>query len=406
MIDAAPVMKESQLRNGRAKVRGGSRILFLGHSPHKGGAELCLDTLLRHLTFPKEDVFVILPWEGPLTQSAREMGYQVDLFPLAWWMNWPHSWWHYKRLLLRTPHTIWRLARYIKKNRIDLVYTNTISIFESAFAARLAGVPHIWHVHEVLRDQSWSHQVLPLPLIKRLIVRLADRLIYESHASMRAFEGENSSSKSHVVHNSLRFLPGGTHLTNGAAREHCGIPRGSKVVGFVGQFNERKNPLLLIRAISLLKHLPDVHFVFVGEGHLRGEMDALIRSLGFSDRCRIIGFQDDVRWVFEMIDVLVLPSREESFGLVLVEAGAYGKPVIATRTEGPSEIIEDGSTGFLVRPDDPAELADRIERLVSGAVDGERMGQAGARRVQTLFCAEGNSRAIEDIIRDLLARRK
>jgi glycosyltransferase involved in cell wall biosynthesis len=384
---------------------GGPRILFLGHSPLKGGAELCLDTLLQHLTFPKEDVFVILPWEGPMAQSAREMGYRVDFFPLVWWMNWPHSLWHYKRLLLQTPYTIWRLARYIKKNKIDLVYTNTISIFESAFAARLTGVPHVWHVHEVLRDRSWTRQVLPLPWIKRLIFRLSDRIIYESQSSLRVCEGERPSHKSLVVYNSLRLLPDVIPSRDRPGRQRCGIPGEGKVVGFIGQFIGRKDPLHLIRAASLIKDLTNVWFVFVGEGPLRGEMTSLIESLGLADRCRIIDFQDDIRWVLEMIDVLVLPSREESFGLVLVEAGAYGKPVIATRTEGPSEIVADGDTGFLVQLGDAVELAGRIEQFVSGALDGEQMGRAGARRVNELFSAPRNAAKIEAALRDLLSWR-
>src|SRR5262249_46240369 len=156
-------------------------------------------------------------------------------------------------------------------------------------------------------------------------------------------------------------------------RQRCGFPKGCKVVGFVGQFNERKNPLLLIHSISLVKNLGSARFVFVGSGPLKPEMTDLIASLGLSEYCRIVDFQDDIRWVFEMIDVLVLPSREESFGLVLVEAGSYGKPVIATRTEGPSEIVVDGQTGILVPPDSPRELADKIELFLQGAIDGEQM---------------------------------
>jgi hypothetical protein len=84
MTASMPVATERRRRSNTTDRCSRRRILFLGHSPEKGGAELCLDTLLRHLTFPKEDVFVILPWEGPLVESATRMGYKVDLFPLAW----------------------------------------------------------------------------------------------------------------------------------------------------------------------------------------------------------------------------------------------------------------------------------------------------------------------------------
>jgi glycosyltransferase involved in cell wall biosynthesis len=399
------VTKTCQERKAGEGVRPRRRILILGHSPLQGGAELCLDTLLRHLTIAKEDIFVILPWDGPLLQSARDMGYTVDIIPLAWWMNWPHSFWHYKRLLLRTPLTIWQLVRYIKKNRIDLVYTNTISIFESAFAAKLARVPHIWHVHEVLRDKCWTHQVLPLALIKRLILYLSDNLIYESHSSMKVFEGDNPSPRSLVIYNSLRFDLDDNPLRNGGqGRERCGLPKDGILVGFVGQFTDRKNPLLLIRAISLIKDRSNTRFVFVGDGPLRAEMTSSIESLGLSDRCQIIDFQDDIRWVFEMIDLLVLPSREESFGLVLVEAGAYGKPVIATRTQGPTEIVVDGETGFLVDGDNEAQLAEKIETLLSSESERRRLGAAASRRVHELFSAARNTHKVEQLIGDVLGR--
>jgi glycosyltransferase involved in cell wall biosynthesis len=403
------VMAGPQGRAGRTAAGGprpGPRILFVGHSPLTGGAELCLDTLLRHLTLPREDVFVVEPWEGPMAASARAMGYRVDLFPLAWWMMWPHSLWHYKRLLLQSPHTIWRLARYIRQHRIDLVYTNTIALFESAFAARLARVPHVWHVHEVVRDHARMRQVLPLPWIKRLLLGLSDAILYESHSAMKVCEGEKPSPRSHVVYNSLRLAPQARPSADAPGRRRCGIAASEKVVGFIGQFNDRKNPLLLIRALARLKDRGNVRLVFAGEGPLRGEMAALMESLGVADLCLILDFQEDIRWVLEMIDLLVLPSKEESFGLVLVEAGAYGKPVIATRTEGPCEIVVDGETGFLVRPDDPEELAGRMEQVLSGAADGERMGRAAARRVQELFSAPRNAARTEEVLRDVLVRRR
>jgi glycosyltransferase involved in cell wall biosynthesis len=378
-----------------------TKVLFAGHSPEQGGAELCLDTLLRHLDQTRYEATVIFPWEGPMAQSARALGLAVEIVPLTWWMNWPHSRYQYQNLLLRSGPTVVRLARYLRRQRFDLVYTNTISIFESALAAWLAGVPHIWHNHEVLRAGSWMHQVLPLALHKKLIYGLSERVIFESHSSREVCEAGRPHPKSRVVYNSVRLC--GTDLPPEADRERYGFHPDDLVVGFIGQFNDRKNPLHLLRAASVLKDPSHIKFLFVGDGPLRGPLLEQIAALGLSERCRILGFQDDVRWVLRTLDVLVLPSRAESFGLVLVEAGEFGKPVIATRTEGPREIVADGETGFLVDPDDVGQLAQKIELVLKGDIDRQQMGLAGRRRVRELFSAERNTRLTEQIIDEVLA---
>ena len=102
------------------------------------------------------------------------------------------------------------------------------------------------------------------------------------------------------------------------------------------------------------------------------------------------------------IDVLVMPSRQESFGLVLVEAAAVGKPVIACRSQGPDEIVEHGTTGLLVDQDSPTELASAIRIVVTSASLRESMGSAGRDRVCKLFDPAVNTRQLESIMDSLL----
>jgi glycosyltransferase involved in cell wall biosynthesis len=383
-----------------------SRILFVGHSPLQGGAELCLDTTLRHLERVDRVIRAVLPWEGPMAQSARDLGIPVSIVPLSWWSHWPPSAWYYKTLLLSVVPNVCRLLALIRRHRIDLVYTNTSCIFESAIAAALAGVPHVWHVHEVVQPgRGQSSRVLPVWLTKKLVYRLSDRILFESQSARRAFEEGKSSPRSRVVYNSVRFpdLPEGGS-TDGR-KDRLGFGPDDLVIGCVGQLIDRKNPALLVRAMARLRHLPNVKAVFVGSGPLRDEMSALINQLGLNNRCRLLGFQDDVRWVMNAIDILVLPSRQESFGLVLVEAGAFGKPVIATRVEGPSEIVADGETGFLIGNDDEADLAAKLETLCRDSAKRRQMGEAGRLRVGQLFSAPENTRRIEGVIDEVLAER-
>ena len=107
---------------------------------------------------------------------------------------------------------------------------------------------------------------------------------------------------------------------------------------------------------------------------MRQEIQASIGRLGLEDRCQVLGFQHDVRPVLRAADVLVLPSRQESFGLVLLEAAAHRKPVIACESEGPAEIIVPGKTGLLVPQDEPTALARAIEAMFDGNIDRRAMG--------------------------------
>src|SRR5262249_8474896 len=249
-----------------------TKILFVGHSPLQGGAELCLDTLLRHLDQSRYDATAVFPREGPMAQSARALGLAVEIIPLTWWVTCPPSRYQYQALLLRPGPTVCRLARYLRRHRFDLVYTNTTSIFESAVAAWLAGVPHVWHNHEVLRPGSGVHQVLPLSWHKKLIYGLSERVIFESHSSREVGEAGQPHSKSRVVYNGVRLCSADLPPAVGNGRARWGFCPDDLVVGFVGQFNERKNPLHLIRAIPLLKDPSHIQFLFVGDGPLRDAM--------------------------------------------------------------------------------------------------------------------------------------
>jgi glycosyltransferase involved in cell wall biosynthesis len=387
-------------------VQRAKRILFLGHSAQQGGAELCLDSLLRNLQPGKFEATVLFPWEGPMAESARSLGMAVEVWPLMWWMCWEYSAWYFKRLMIRSLPTICRLARKVKQQRIDLVYSNTAVIFEGALAARLAGVPHIWHIHEIFKPGNLTRPVLPLWLIKRLIRSLSQCVVFESHASRRTFEAGRPDEHSTVVHNCVRFPVPVSHEDPAEARMRLGFDKDDQVVGFVGQFSERKNPLLLVRAAARLAECTRLRFLFVGEGPLQSEMEREMERLGIRACCRIVPFQSDITWVMSLLDVLVLPSRQESFGLVLVEAAAFGKPVIASRVDGPTEIVEDGVTGFLVDSEDEQGLAAKIEYLFSSRVDRAQMGRAAVQRARELFSPAEYARKLEQAIDKVLDANK
>jgi len=433
--------------HGRTK-RPPRRLLVAGHSGCQGGAELCLDTTLRHLNRTRYEADVLFGCEGPMVESARAIGYPVEVLPLGWWMCYDHSLWHYKNALGGSLPRIWQLVRRIKRRKIDLVYSNTAVIYEAALAARLAGVPHVWHVHEVLTGNHMRPRMLPLGLIRRLISGLSDRVIFESDASREICRGAMPGRKMQTVYNSVRPLAASPALmVQGEAvgwdKRSAGPPSGPEINGpeinggpalrlshptpagrpdararfdladdrcavvWIGRFSQRKNPLMLIRAVARMKTntAARCRFLFVGEGPLEEEMAATIGKLGLADRCRLVPFQEEVRPVLEAADLLVLTSQEESFGLVLVEAAAHEKPVVATRTQGPAEIVVDGQTGVLVDTDDEAALAAALDELAADPQKRETMGRAAARRAAQRFSPVANTRQIESVFDEVLGAR-
>jgi glycosyltransferase involved in cell wall biosynthesis len=376
------------------------RILFVAHSAQRGGAEYCLDTTLRHLDRARFEPVVVFPHEGPLADSARELGVEVVIVPLCHWLCFGRDAWYWKHLAVDCAANIVRIRRLIERRGIDLVYTNTSAIFEGALAARWARVPHLWHVHEVLSTGAGLDPLLPMGWLRRSIRKLSSLVVFESHAAQRAFESHTPLAQAAVVHNSLR-LPAGPSPDRDAARRELGLAEGQIAIGFIGQLIDRKNPLLLVEAIRQLGR-QDVVGLFVGEGPLSADLDRAIAAAGIASQIRRLPFQADVRPMLSALDILALPSREESFGLVLVEAAAHGKPVVACRSQGPCEIIVEGETGLLVEQDDPAALAAALRQLVESPDLRATLGAAGQSDVAQRFDGATNTRRLESFIERLI----
>ena len=164
---------------------------------------------------------------------------------------------------------------------------------------------------------------------------------------------------------------------------------------------------VLLRACSSVNSHADgvrVSLIIVGDGDLRQSFESLAASLprleGF---VHFIGTMPDalhVREQYRLCDVLVLPSQatSEAFGVVLIEAGACQKPVIATRLPGPSSVVVDGVTGLLAIPGDTEDLADRIRFLATHQKEAAHMGAASRERVERLY----SNRAVGDTLRQLV----
>lgn len=385
------------------------KILFLGHSALAGGAEYCLDITLRFLDRRRIQPYVFFATGGPLLQRTRELGIPADVLPMSWWMLYTPSLWEWKNRL-GIPSRIRLLTDFIRHHQIDAVYTNTVTLFEGAMAAKKAGVPHVYHIHEVLRDENMQPRWFSLTWTTQWCYRHSARVIFESQAAKEVagallpagFEAD-FAEKSRVVSNSSRFTAEEkAEFDPVAIRQAWGLSPEKVTILWMGRFSPRKNPRMLLEAVARMRNRDAVQVLFIGEGPLEPEMRAVIAEKNLAATCRIVPFQSDIRPLLAVGDIMVLTSTEESFGLVLVEAGIFGLPAVATQVEGPRHIIADTETGFLIPPDDACFLAEKLDLLAENVNLRKEMGAKMCARVETLFNPAETTRQIQQILEEIL----
>lgn len=179
-------------------------------------------------------------------------------------------------------------------------------------------------------------------------------------------------------------------------RERWGISQDDKVIICVARRTPSKNQGVLIRAMrSITRRFPGAKLLLVGNGSFSSSkegglgisksekwarhLDELAKSTGLEDNVIMTGYlpQEEVQMAYQTSDVVALPSILEGFGLVVIEAWLYGKPVVVSRTAGAAEIVSNGESGYTFDPHKPKELAERISTLLAYPSMAERMGQVG-----------------------------
>ena len=170
-------------------------------------------------------------------------------------------------------------------------------------------------------------------------------------------------------------------------RMDLGLPAGAVVLGFIGRLTRDKGVVELYEAwVTVHEQFPELHLLIVGAFESGDPVPDVIRArLEGDKRVHIVGWQADVVPFISMMDVLVLPTYREGFGLVLIEAAAMGIPTVATRIPGCVDAVDDGVTGFLVAVQDGAAVARACEKLLSDEGLRVSMGKAGQRYVADRF---------------------
>ena len=218
--------------------------------------------------------------------------------------------------------------------------------------------------------------------------RACDRVIVVSRAIGAVVErGGVAGARLRLVYEGVPDrapAPGG-----GQALAALGIPPGVPVVGNVAALTGHKDHATLVEAMALLRpRVPEARLVIAGEGELRPALEARVSALGLGDRVVFAGFRRDLDLLLPAFSVFCLSSRLEGLGTSLLDAMAFGLPVVATAAGGIPEAVEDGVTGRVVPPCDPAALATALADVLGDEDRRLSFGAAGRRRFLERFTAD------------------
>jgi glycosyltransferase involved in cell wall biosynthesis len=362
--------------------------LFAHSSAELYGADRILLELTDGLQRLGFEVAVVLPGPGPLHGELRSLGVGVLRRNLGVLRRRYFTPLGLLNRLCRVSSAVRFIRREIRDRGVDVVHSNTTAVLAGVIAARLSGVPHVWHVHEITTRPFWFAKTMAF-----CVGRLTDRAVFVSAATRDHMCALSASvrTKSVVIHNGIdpgRVLQG----CPGQVRAECGWNTQQVVVGMLGRINWWKGQdKLLDCAIDLSSRYNSLRFLMVGgtydgDNRIRDVLLERIQKHSLTGVVVVQDFRPDVGNVFSDLDIFVLPSTEpDPFPTVVLEAMAAGKPIVAFRHGGVCEMVADGTTGVLCTPGSTAEMSAAIARLVDSPELRQSMGKAGRERLHQLF---------------------
>jgi len=354
-----------------------------------GGQAAYVLTLAQALRDAGHRLWVICPADSQLSRRAGQAG--IPTFTSC----------RLRRGL--RPFEFWRevraFAAFLREVEADVVHTHgPPECWRAALACRMFRL-RCRHV----RTKHNSYRVAAHPANLWLYRRGIDRLVVVAGALKPLLAGLLPPERIDVLHAPVadRFL---ATADGGPFRAELGISPETPLIGAVGRLAADKGQADILKALKLIRtQHPETMAVFVGEGRELRRLETLATELGVTNRVRFLGARQDVPAITAALDVSVLASTGcDASSTVVKEALAAGVPMVATEVGGIREIIEDGATGRIVPPGDPARLAEAISATLSDRARARSMAAAGREAMKERFSETAAATAQAAIYRRVL----
>lgn len=374
------------------------RILQIIPTLDRSGAEKQLTLLAQGLSRQDWDVHVCaLTRGGPLESELAAAGIPVTVLGKRWKCD---------------PHAFWRLWRFIKKLKPDLVHTWLFAANAYGRAAALGAGVKCLVAGERCVDPWKSWELV----FDRYLARYTARIVANSQGVRDFYVGQGiDAEKIEVIPNGIPPAPP-CSTTRQEILAELGLPEDARIAGLVGRLWPQKRVKDAIWAADLLKVIRgDVYLLIVGDGPHRLRLEKFRDQCEIRDKVRFLGHRGDVPRLLPHFDVLWSPSAYEGQSNTILEAMAAGVPVVATDIPGTRDLVVDGQTGYLVSTEGwppnaatvnktvAAGLAKYTLRILDDRALAQQLGQAARKRALEEFSVEKMVARYADLYRRLLA---
>lgn len=364
-----------------------------------GGVPDHVIALLSHIA-DRYDLWLVC--REVIPEHARRLeriGVKVELIDLARAPN-----------PIRDVKALFRLVRFIRTHRFDILHAHmSKGMMIGGLAGRLAGVPVVVHT-----AQGFGWLALRNPMLRALFW-LYDRTMYAATLDRLFVVSQRQGDKlvadrmvrrelMSTVYNGIDTDAVRESASAGVTRADLGIPDDKLLVVCVARLVWFKAVHTLVEAVHLLgPRAQGIRVVVVGDGDLRPQIERQIAELGLEEIVKLVGFRHDASRIIALGDVFALSSVAEGMPLVIMQAMALEKPVVANAVDGVPELVADGETGLLVPPRDAAAFAAALGRMIDDPELRVRSGAAGRRRVDAEFTQRKMAETTDRLYRELLA---
>jgi len=370
------------------------RVCHVAPADGWAGAEVQLAVLLSLLSKRSDlEVSAVLLNEGRLAGTLRDAGISTCVIPES----------RHNPLSIAA-----QLAEHLKRDAIDLVHTHKWKDNVVAAIATIGG-PVRWHVrtiHGSVEPFTWfkALKARGVRALDHVANRWAvDRIVTVSRDLTHEFAARFGVDKVAYIQNGIDLDH--VHVTRrpGELRADLGLPPNAPVVGTMGRLVSVKALDVFLRAARVISdRRPDVTFVIAGSGPLEPTLLTLARNLDLQN-VLFLGHRDDSYDVLRLMDVFVLPSLNEGIPMVLLEALALARPVVASRVGGIPDIVEHETSGLLSEPGNAHDVAQKCLSLLDDQERAQRLGMQGRSRIEERFSAGVMASTMADVYRTLVA---